>query len=398
MARVERQHEEAMADHRAQTARVAELMQELSDAQEDNRDLLVQMQQMQRELETYFLRCREFENAQPPAAMTAVSEGSTLPGGSLVPAGERDEAPHRELSFVLQQPRQVGQPVAFAALRLVEHHGRPGLVVFEQEQGAQLISAWCESGREHDRAYMLLVPGDDHGRQLLDALRTSDWLRLQSLVSRIAAHLDGSTLASAPRWRGVARRLRAELAELPPKFRCDEAAVEPAAEGLAGTLALRFQGVHCGVRQLPRLSVSWVPTGTQAGIALFSDPDDGPPLQYWPRDHEGAPAARVWLPLGAEVAVDHKRAMWQGLPSGDKEFLLSMLGAWPALLPGATSVGRVGAGIDLAGSAQAMWQDAQDVLKPPPQAHSSPSLRRAALSWTGRWLRLRPSRQGTQVD
>jgi hypothetical protein len=64
----------------------------------------------------------------------------------------------RELTVMLRSVQSAARQVPDATVRLVEHHGHPGLAVFAPPGAEPLFAAWQESGREANRSYMLLVP------------------------------------------------------------------------------------------------------------------------------------------------------------------------------------------------------------------------------------------------
>ncbi len=141
--------------------------------------------------------------------------------GEIVVVGERDTPPHREVSFVVREVRAGERQVAEAAVRLVEHWGRPGLVIFAEEGRAPLFETWRESGREDGRPYMLLVHGEESAQSVYDAMGTLDWQLVQALAARLGQALQdhASDLAE---WRSLAQRLLTSLHEQPARLRYAE--------------------------------------------------------------------------------------------------------------------------------------------------------------------------------
>src|SRR5690606_10234533 len=97
--------------------------------------------------------------------------------------------PHREVSFVVREVRAGKRRVAEAAVRLVEHWGRPGLVIFAEDGRAPFFETWRESGQEEGRPYMLLVHGEESALRVYDAMGTFDWQLVQALVVRLGQAL-----------------------------------------------------------------------------------------------------------------------------------------------------------------------------------------------------------------
>jgi hypothetical protein len=141
--------------------------------------------------------------------------------------------------------------------------------------------------------------------------------------------LSDPSLQLAAHWKQLARRLREQLQEMPCRFRFGSLDVAPVGEPGCGELAFNFNQVHCGTRQLPRLSVHWQPLGPQAGLVLLCGPDGIPPLPTWPDDEYGAVPDRLHLPLGSGVSPQDRSHCWQRLMPADLQFVQALLAAWP---------------------------------------------------------------------
>ena len=336
-------------------------------ASEESELLLLELHQVQEELEAVCLERRALQTAAESAVPAA--DGLDLRVGEMRPVAERAALPHRELSFALRRATVAGREIPEAALRLVEHLGHPGLVVFASPQGPQLLDAWQESGLEDGRPYALLVPGDRHSQPIFDAMGSTDWLLTQALASQIVQRLQPAQSALAPYWINLARRLREQLQEMPLRLRFDGLSFEPTDDTAPAWLGLRFDRVSCGVRRLDRLTVRWRPAGPQAGIALMCDELAGPPLPHWPIDAEGGWPDSLYLPLGeagaAEVLGSAASARWPSLSAADRDFVFALLAAMPmaaARIPPAML--RAAQAPDLAAAAAALLGDARRRIEP----------------------------------
>lgn len=333
--------------------------------------MLQQLHHVQAELEHYYLESRRLQEEAAASAQT--NAAVKLAVAEVLPSIERDTPPHRELAFQLRQVVVDDQAIPEATVRLVEHHGHPGLVVFGNPQGPQLLAGWRETGREDGRPYMLLVPADDPSRPLLEAIGYVDWQLLQALPAWLEHALQAPDLQLARHWQQLARRLYGQLQLQGRRVRYRQVQWLAAADGPAAVVALRFSDVQWGTQQLPRLTVHWQPEGPQAGIVLMNDAELGPPLTSWPDDAQGQPLPRLHLPLGRDVPQHDKRQAWTRLPALDREFTLALLAIWPQALAQAGE-GAAPAGPALAPAAEALLPDALQAVRRP-----------------GRWLR--PRRQ-----
>ena len=322
---------------------------------QENELMLQQLHQVQGELEHYYVECRRLEAAA--ASMVPATAGLNMAVAEVLPLAERDTPPHRELTFQLRGVTLEDREIPEATVRLVEHQGHPGLVVFGNEAGAQLLTCWQETGREDGRPFMLLVPADAPVRPLLEAMDQADWLLLQSLPARLEQALDEQDPPLAPHWQQLARRLQAQLQAPGRRLRYREVDVAPVPDGPPGAWACQFSQLLWGSYRLPKLTAHWQTSGPLAGITLLNDAEAGPPLTSWPADERGLPLSRWHLPLGPGAAKRDKRHAWAQLAAPDREFLLALLAIWPQALAQAAAGPLPDAGT-LAPAASALLQDA----------------------------------------
>ena len=339
---------------------LATRQRELDQTLQENELLLQQLHQVQEELEQYYLECRRLKEA----AVLAVQNNAFVKLGvaEVLPSRERDSPPHRELTFQLRGVVVDDQTIAEATVRLVEHHGHPGLVVFGNLQGPQLLSSWAETGREDGRPYMLLVPGDGPAKALLQAMGHVDWQLLQMLPAWLEHALQSTDIQLGRHWQQLARRLHGQLLAQGRKFRYRQVQRLSSIDGRATVLALRFNEVHWGSYHIPGITVHWQPDGPQAGIVLLNDADIGPPLTSWPDDEQGLPRDRLYLPLGLGLSQQDKRQTWARLPALDRDLILALLSIWPRALAQA-SEGAAPPGPAIALAAEALLPDALRALR-----------------------------------
>ena len=327
-------------------------------------DLLMrQLHEAQEALEQTELAIRKLRTAQ--AALPPPVPGE-LSIGEARSADANDERPYRGLSFMLRRVRAGSRPLADTQVRLVEHHGHPGLAVF-QHSGAEapLLRGWRDSGREGDRAYLLLVPTDAHCVPALQALDSSDWQTLLAVVARLVQELRRAPPAQRQAWLPLACRLGEQLQELPAQLR--HAGVSSTAADGGPDLLLHIHQLSWGVRRLDGLHLRWQLHGSQRGLALLRAADDSVPLLSWPEDEQGDSPQMFWLPLAAhhnEVELAH----WARLPLADRVFVQALLDALPTLVAALPSAEG---GSDLVAAAQALQAEARQTLFAAPAPPSS---------------------------
>lgn len=295
--------------------------------------LLVQLHQVQEELERYYLAWRQLDSGAGVGA-----SGATALQVDAVEIGlERDTPPHCEIGVVLRGVRAGGRLLPHVEARLVEHHGRPGLALFETVGQPTPLMAWRAGASEGERAYMLLVPADEVAREVLQSLGSGDWQFVTGVATAVAAALADTDAALAGRWRIAATRLRQQLAGLPDRLRFD--GVEVAA-GENGALEASFEQLSFGSTRCPHLRLRWSPRradGAALELLAPSSPDEPPVLTAWPVDAQGGWARSWTLPVTDAI-------FWRTLGRHDRELLLGLLDALPAVAHRAQALDRGDAG------------------------------------------------------
>lgn len=292
--------------------------------------LLVQLHQVQEELEHYYTAWRDSPAATAMPATPAMA-GVKVTRFDIDEA--RDVAPHRHLSMTLHGVEAVDRTLPRVDLRVVEHVGRPGIAFLASDGTTPPLLAWNPTGQEEARSFVLLVPADDPSRQRLMRLGCGDWRFLVSVVAQVARHLEQQSGTELVRWRNVASRLVRQLADLPTRFRFDRVVLDPKADA-SGAWHVRFENVSFADRAFERLALRWWPQDG-AGIELLVQEDATfPPLASWPVEETGAWCKSWRIPLAGAPRADLERA-WAGLTRVDRELLLGLLDAMPAVLPGA---------------------------------------------------------------
>jgi hypothetical protein len=304
-----------------------DLQQKLKDRTSESELLLLQLHQVQEELEHYYLRCRELQTES--RAVTALASGETgLRVASISVLSTRDEVPYRELTVLLLGAQFGSRQQPSVRLRLVEHHGHPGLVIFANGLETPMLSTWQESGQEDGQPYMLIVP-DDHKSQLaLQSMPTSDWDLVNASVAALRHWLQRQSVDG--RWIGLARRLEMLLREQPRRLRYDGLTVE-VDEDRPAAFDISFSNAVYGDRRWDRLHLRWQPDADKPLVVRGPlEPADLPVLKRWPLDEAGHSAANWTVPIYKGQSLDERMELWQQLDPKDAELLLAVLDALPA--------------------------------------------------------------------
>jgi phage shock protein A len=315
-------HAQELEDAARHHAHSLEQVQVLLDASQQEVELLrLQLHQAQDELDAAYERLSSASSATPDSVVDAHAESMRLLDSSEV-------SPHRHLHVGLQNLRIGSRRWPSLELRLLDHHGRPGLALFATGGNPEVVSAWRTSGQENGREYMLIVPDDDAGRWLLAGLGTSDWRTVSGCAAVLVSQLQRTEGDLAARWSTVASRLQAQIDQMVPRFRYDAADAQVESPDL-DSLSIRFADASFGTRSLGAVTLRWRPASgdlrwlAQEGAAVV-------PLASWPADEEGLLRHELPLPVGRLVPAGAKREWWSRLPASDRELMLGVLDALPA--------------------------------------------------------------------
>jgi len=212
------------ANHDAIAKERESLVKKRKATEEENELLLLQLHQVQEELEHYFLENRRLHKkllgcfAMAPYQLEA----------KAVHIGFSAEAPpHLHLDFTVEEARLSGRPLGNLRLRLVEHHGRPGLLVFgPAAPKASPTLHWRCDGEERGIYFLLVVPRDRSGAEYLAAAPTSDLLLLRDSARLLLEELlDAAHQGNSHRkhdWIDVVNRFLEQLGEADSRIHYDD--------------------------------------------------------------------------------------------------------------------------------------------------------------------------------
>ncbi len=303
---------------------------QLAATEAENRQLLFHLHEVQELLEA------ELGSGRERAARVEALDGARYRAGAAemsIQAMEfgagRDEAPYREFDMRLLGVRTGSEAPRDHDIRLVEHRGHPGLVVFSDPAGPPIFGAWQETGREGDRRFMLLVPNDAAGAGLLDRLPRTDHHRLTRMLANVERALEDAPAHA--HWLALARRLRVEILERDARFRYDDIRISPVKDEPT-MLEVEFHAVEFGARQWSKLRVRWQPGDANPMELRLSDvPGDMPPLKGWTGLSDDGALPQSWLvPLADVVGGSARLDAWRRLEPADRQLLVALLDAMPA--------------------------------------------------------------------
>ena len=340
--------------HAERDAEVAELRQELSSHRQSIRRLREKLaadialkQSIQRESDRRLLRLHQvqaelehyFEAHQVLARVDGVRRTALerIEIGTIDFGAAQLTQPYRHIDITLAEVAYGSRRLQRIDSRFVQHHGRPGLLIFAPVSGATPLSAWTPTGQENGRPFMLLIPSDPASVATLSALGTSDWGFVVDLTEQLSRACADERAAIRDAWHPLALRMLGELRHMPPRLRYDGVVPVQAEAGNRQEITARFEQVLAGDRAATGLLLQWRPDcpSGEAALHLQALPaDDHRPrvLDAWPLGDDGRWAAAMPLPLGPGLDSVQVRHAWDGLTDADRAGIVSLLDALPAAI------------------------------------------------------------------
>jgi hypothetical protein len=291
---------------------------EHAEAKEENDLLLLQLHQVQEELEHYFLENRKLSKHTANKAASLGHPVLTAEAVKIATSGGSDE--HRHIDFCLEEASLNDRYLGRLDLRLVEHHGRPGLLMFGQQNPP--LHHWVISGEEDGNPFMLIVPQDKAGCEYLKAATTSDLFILQGAISLLMKALNSSEQNQETwRWLRVAEAFLDRCRELPSRLHYDD--VQPRPED-SESFHFRVVGASVPGRYLPEFCFVW--RGHSLAMELSSSHQ--PPMTCWPLDEHGRPVREMVWDLSRHLAKSATN-LSASATATDKLFLWNLLEELP---------------------------------------------------------------------
>ena len=293
---------------------------------EENKMLLLQLHQVQEELEHYFYENKRLEKQR----LQLASDGSRLLRVDGLRLGHcHDTPPHRHLDFTLENAVLGARELGTVRLRLVEHNGRPGLLVFQGNQQEPPLLHWQANGEENETPFMLVVPQDDAGREVLVAATTSDLLLLKEAAGLLSVELQVSSergnAKSKNDWARVAKRFVELIKDVPARLHYDDIVATLEDKMLKFNLRRIWTAGHGFA---PSLEIAWA----EFRLELTLPADAPAPLTNWPLDEACQANPSLQIDLNPRGGWNSQREFWQKLTSNDRELLLQLIAELPNLI------------------------------------------------------------------
>jgi peptidoglycan hydrolase CwlO-like protein len=104
---------------------------------------------------------------------------------------------HQHINYTLRGITHLGRKFSRLDVRIVEHRGNAGMVIFEPISEERPFYAWEKHGEENGRSYMLIIPSEKKGEEWLVRSTTNDLLLCQSIASFIGIDIMANRCSNA---------------------------------------------------------------------------------------------------------------------------------------------------------------------------------------------------------
>ena len=298
----------------------AELASQQDAARKNQETLLLEVQEAFRESEGFFEQWKSLEASAPKTPFTC---------GAIQRGLIKYEPPHCQVDYIFENVELFERRWSRLEVRLVEHHGRAGLAIFQPRDNQPPLHHWRPTGQEAGRDFMLLVPNDRPSNEQLVGAPTSDLLLVRGTITKILGHLSLHGGGGISVWISVARRLLQELDELPERVHYDSVKASCTQEN--GRTVLGFDLIKSYFRGqcVGNFYFTWKPS--KGGGSLIFPPEtvDHPILSSLAATFANPMARGLILGFDSKEEVLKTRSAWNGLLIKERKYIHYLVKALP---------------------------------------------------------------------
>jgi hypothetical protein len=313
----QRTKQELQSQHDAVQGEVAALKQESQGIKESalrNHEMLLQeIHNAHQESESFFEQWKSLEASVQPHFLTAER---------ILRGGEKHHPPHHHLDYVFESASLFERHWRRLPVRLVEHHGNAGLVIFHSSgNGTTPLYQWEPNGQENGLDLMLFIPSDKKSAAKLAGIPTSDLLLVRDAAAKILGHLSVHGGPEAERWEPIARRLLQEIEEIPDRLHYDSVAGFVHRENDRSSVRFNAAKLYFRGNCASSFVVDWTPASSGGTLRLEANKENSPILLR--------SASEVLVGFASTEEEETVRKLWPRLTAHDRTFLLLLAKALP---------------------------------------------------------------------
>ena len=143
----------------------------------------------------------------------------------VVPGPKMDQGDFKHFDYTLKQVQHLGRCFSTLEVRITNHGGDAGILVFEPSAEERPFYGWAKSGTENGRAFMLVIPKHKSGREILFASTANDLLLYRGILYSLLAELENRAPEENALWIETCQALLNEIRALPGRLHYDDVKV-----------------------------------------------------------------------------------------------------------------------------------------------------------------------------
>ena len=133
---------------------------------------------------------------------------------------------YKQIDYTLREISHLGRKISQLDVRIVEHRGNPGILVFEPDTIERALYGWTKTGEETGRSYMLVIPNDEKGKDFLLKATTNDITLIKSIIIYAQYELLRNEVNLQFNWNEVATSLLDAIDSISERLHYDDIMVK----------------------------------------------------------------------------------------------------------------------------------------------------------------------------
>ena len=140
---------------------------------------------------------------------------------NVIMGSRHEDGEHTHINFNLQGIRYLGRKISKLDVRLVEHKGNPGIVIFESDHKERVFNSWIKSGEENGKVFMLVIPSEKKGQDWLVQATSNDLLLIIDMVKYIRKEILKTPKSGKIYWDNVSTSFLYKISSIPKRLHYD---------------------------------------------------------------------------------------------------------------------------------------------------------------------------------
>ena len=218
-----------------------------------------------------------FQESEKILEICKIQEATTnsfyLDIGSSIRGDENINLTHSHLNFTFENIKLFGRHWKLLQVRLVEHNGKAGLVIFNNvENSSYPLYIWEKDGEENGVDFMIFVPADTKSRIKLVKAPSSDLLLIREITNRIIGYIYVHGDNNLNRWIHVGRKLVQQIDEIDERIHYDDVVVNAIENKDEITINFKITNLYYDGICISSYNISWS-LGSKGGYLTLRKPE-----------------------------------------------------------------------------------------------------------------------------